>query len=188
MSLGSQSWGDNHRVVAQRWGLVVDDYWHIHGVIDRIPVAVMLTPHLDGRGQPSYFSANDCLYSALLPHPAPFWFNITEPSLQDRISGFFAGLVSKPTGHPEFDKRFAIHAEDPAKVRALLDDEAHAVLQKLAADHHNPLLMAQMLSLRRIMGRNDLPETIDATLRDLAAAAHSFARSFMSAATQSAYR
>lgn len=181
-------WSDNHRAVAARFGLVVDDHWHIHGVIDRIPVAIMLTAHLDAKGVASIGLADDVIYSAILPTAAPFWFNCAERDLYEKISGFFAGLIGKPSGAPEFDKRFVIHADDPAKVGALLDDEAHAVMLKLANDNHHPLLMAQMLSLRRFLGGHDLEQTIEVTIRDLVAAAHSFARSFMSASMKSAYR
>lgn len=181
------SWSNNHRAVAFRHGLVVDDDSHIHGVIDRIPIAILRAPHFDENGRTSG-GADDSVYNALLPHHAPFWFNVAERTGYEKLSAFFKGLVTKPSRDARFDQRFVIHADDPAKVAAMFDDEAHAVLLKLADDHHHPLLVAQMLSLRRMYGGLDGQPQIEGALRDLVAAAHSFARAFMTASMSGAYR
>lgn len=177
-------WNDAHVAVAQRWGLVVDDGLHIHGVIDRIPIAITRSQHAE-MGE----KGEDAIYSALLPSAAPLWFSVAEKALHEKMGAFFRGLVHKPAGEDAFDTRFAIHAPDPVAVAAMFDEDARAALFQLADAHLHPLLTAQMLSVRQFLGYNIATEAgVELALRSLVTSAQVLVRTFQVASMGGGYR
>jgi hypothetical protein len=158
--------GTNYHIVAQRLGLFSDAPDRIHGVLDRIPIAVTANHGLE------------VVYSAILPRAAPVSFNLAERSLVDSVGGFFGGFTSTPPGQNAFDRKYVVHAADPAYVLSLLDEDARAAIDRLAGYQLQPLVTAQMLSIRHgQMSEN--PDRIEGDFRELVSAAHILGRSFV---------